>query len=361
MSTKSTAPAVHAFSALTASADSAYITKQTQFRGETITLYALPFLPASPFNPVAHDYRAGLNFIYNAAEMVAAYAAAGRKLPLDIEHNTEGHGRDTRARGWIEELSNAELEPEAGFKPGVLYAWCRLTKLGESEMLADELYGYTSAVCAGHWLDEDTVQLTLPRSLALTNNPASPVPSAQAFSATLSPFDSSSYTSHLQLTTENDEMLKELLTVLKLPADATADTALTAVKTLADKTASIELSAVQLELAAANQALAALRAERAAAAIEAAVDAAINKGMGTPADREVLTLAAKADLAKFSALVESRPAVLAASSTAATAARAATSATVALTAEDLEWCQRNDVTPEAFAAKRQALADAYTS
>ncbi|PPE69499.1 hypothetical protein IS481_14780 [Caldimonas thermodepolymerans] len=327
----------------------------TDADGNTVTLHALPILPASPFRPV--DSRAGIEFSYDADALIADYERRGRRIVLDVDHLTEGYGVDSRARGWSVALTTAARERDAGLEDGPLYGWFELTDLGV-EALSKKHYGYTSGVALGRWLDETHFVFTRIKSLALTNNPATEMP--QAFTADNSDDDSdlqagAPYTTQ-QTADKEAEMLAKILDQLGLAADADeaavldAITALTAAKTKADEAAaafaaagvddvtafaaksgetSQALSAAQAEVAALKVELQAFKAAAADQAAVAAVDAAIAACKITPAQREAMLKFARADVAAFTAAMEAAPAVLSADKTAQ--APAAGSQDVALT------------------------------
>lgn len=377
----------HAF----ATAFSGSVTKQFAAEGaDVVELVALPVLPASPFRTV--DSRSGLTFSYDAAALVAVHAAKGRKLPLDIEHATEGGAADTRARGWVHSLTTADAEPEMGLEPGVLYAWTELTPLGKQE-LADKLWGYTSGVALGVWLDEQSIQFTRIKSLALTNNPATEMPmnftaegeSEDDGDATAENASSgAAYTE--QLTAEQQTMLNAILENLGLPADATqeqvsaalealrtpapseAEQALTACGfTAADLTAGAVVRTEQLtaateqvtsltakvetlttELTAAQNEVSSMKAAEAERLVFAAVDAVIAARKATPAQRDALARIAKADLASFSAAYAAAPEVVGFA-----AATVPAVDTFGLTAEDLATAKAAGISPQTYAAARE--------
>ncbi len=382
----------HAFSAAVAGSA---VTKQFAAEGSAVELVALPVLPASPFRTV--DGRSGIEFSYDAATLIAVQAAKGRKLPLDIEHATEGGAADTRARGWVHSLTTAELEPDAGLEPGVLYAWTELTPLGKQE-LDDKLWGYTSGDALGVWHDEQSIQFTRIKSLALTNNPATEMP--MNFTAEGDEGDAEDeqdasaaavYTE--ELTAEQQAMLTKILEKLGLtaetaeadvlsrvdallaPTPSEAEQALTACGfTAADLTAGAVVRAEQLtaateqvttlsaqvetltaSLTAATEQATALSAEvstlKAAEAerqVFAAVDSVIAARKATPAQRDALVRIAKADLSAFTESFAAAPEVLAA----ATAPVSAPADAHGLTAEELATAKAAGITPQTFAAAR---------
>lgn len=361
----------HKFSAATTAAGTGTAPRKTSTSpdGSTTSLVALPVLPASPFRTT--DSRSGIEFSYDALTLIALNAAKGRRLVLDVEHNTEnGYSADTRARGWSVSLTTAELEPGAGLEAGVLYGWFELTALGEQE-LADKAYGYTSGVAMGVWLDESRIQFTRIKSLALTNNPATEMP--QAFSAsdvggiTEAEFDlsvASGYTVHLTNKQPDESMLANLLKQLGLAANADEATALAAIAALtgaqassvantaaltaagfADATAvsafavqakatADKLVAADAQVATLTTELSALKAADVDRTAVAAVDAAIAATKITPAQREPMLAFARLDLAAFNTAMGVGKAILPAGTA---PAPAAVTQTVAMSQEVLDY------------------------
>lgn len=306
----------------------------TREDGMTVTLYAFPLLPASPFRTM--DSRSNIEFSYVAQQLIDDYNEQGRRHPLDIEHNTE-RGGDTRARGWSVEMSTSEHEPDVGFEPGVLYCWYELTPLGLQEH-ADQLYGYTSAVANGFWLDEHHVHFDRIKSNARTNNPAAKVPfSLTAVSEADAPADPA-YTPQNVSSGDNPVMLKALLEALGLTNETDEATALSAIGTLKEQAsqaplaaridasdisesftgafvAATRVDAVQTELTnartevqsltaqldTANKSLEQFRALEKEQTAVAAVDAAVVAGRIKPAQREMSLSWARNDLDGFQA------------------------------------------------------------
>jgi hypothetical protein len=350
----------------------------------SITLTALPVLPPSPFRPV--DSRSNIECSYDAASLIAVTRAKRRKLPLDVEHGTESYSGDKRARGWCEDLTTAEFEPDAGLEPGVLYAWFDLNELGTQE-LADKLYAYTSAVALGVWLDENKLMFTRIKSLALTNNPATEMPalfSAQSgideaeFDAQAAQLVLSRYTSHQHET--EAEMLAKILSQLGLAADASEAAVLSAIAALsaagtgngtpatagftaalsaAGVTDEATFTAFSAQLAAANTQvtaltaeLATLKANEAEAMALSAVDAAIAARKITPAQRDSMLAMARLDVAKFTAAMGGAAPVISDEPTQAPAPADKTS----LSAEDAEFLQAYGFKPESLAQARAQLS-----
>lgn len=326
------------------------VTAEQVANAEVVELVAFPVLPASPFTTQAHDARHGLQFTYNADALIAAVANRKRRIPLTIEHNDVKQAGDTRARGWIHRLFTSETEPEYGGEPGVLYAWVELNALGKQEY-ADKLYGYTSAVGAGHWLDENTLNITGLRSLTLTNDPAAEMPMAFTAEQEAEDEDAPAASATQENTPDEDspEMLKAILAALGVaenadeaavlsaiealktpaaPAPSGAEAALTTAGfTVADigrlvradaldavKADVIALTAARDEALATVQALTAevstLKAAAETAALSALVDGYVRDRKITPAQRDQALALARTNMQAFSAFVDSAPALI---------------------------------------------------
>ena len=128
----------------------------------TRPVYALSVLPASPAVPT--DGREPLT--YSAEALIARFNAKGRKLPVDLNHDTEfgGGASGGRAVGWIVGLFSGT--------DGGLYAWVDPTDEGVS-LLEGRAYGYTSPTVR---VGTGTSTITELKSLALTNSPALEMP-----------------------------------------------------------------------------------------------------------------------------------------------------------------------------------------
>lgn len=355
--------------------------------GETISLVALPVLPGSPFR--TQDSRSGIEFSYEAAQLIATHAARKRKLPLDVEHATEIGGGftqpDTRARGWVHALCTAETEPALGLEPGVLYALVELTPLGAQE-ISDKLYGFTSAVALGFWLEEGKHSFLRIKSLALTNNPACDMPALFTAADGAEADDESDatilagqgetgakdgcYTSEQSPADTDEQEMKELLEQLRaalgLAEDADAATALAGVGTLtaaftATRQAADEATAQVQTLTATvqtltqerNDAVAQLKAAQDAEAertVLAAVDAAIVARKATPAQRDSLVELARANLAAFTAAMQSAPEILSADGV----QPPAVDNTFGLDADELARCKQLRIDPAIYARNKQA-------
>lgn len=233
----------HAFSAgLNTTCPTKTITKRD---GGAVTLVALPILPASPFRTV--DSRSGIEFSHDLPQLIADYRKRGRRIALDIEHNTERGADDTRSRGWSHDLTCDELEPGIGLEPRLLYGWFELTLLGTQE-LTDKLYGYTSGVALGFWLEENKAHFTRIKSLALTNNPATEMPMAFGADDGIDMDEddapgSPGYTPENASFGDDPAMLKAIIEALGLTAETDEAAALAAVGTLKDQAAKAELAA----------------------------------------------------------------------------------------------------------------------
>lgn len=295
--------------------------------GDEVTLVALPVFPASPFTAVPEDARFGMQMVYDAATLVAVQAARGRWLPLDIEHNTEGAGTDTRARGWSPALTTAALEPGIGLQPGLMHAWFLLNELGQ-EAMDGQHYGYTSGVALGYFEDEKTIRFTRVKSLALTNNPGA---DGMPFLHSVEDADDedhadADYTSRQAATgaapTEEKQMLEQIIKALGLSADTTAEAALAAVtalsaaqaastesvstltaKTQADTVALTaaqgQVSTLTAQVADLTTKLTAAKAADVEREVTGAVDAVILDRRANPSQRDDLLAMARSNLTAF--------------------------------------------------------------
>lgn len=317
-------------------------------------VYALPVLPPSPATPV--DGRP--SFKYDAVAIVSTFRAQKRRLPVDLNHDTEfaNYGLQGRAVGWILDLFIAD--------DGCLYAWVEATPEGD-KLLDEKQFGYTSPTL---FIDEagDAVQL---KSLALTNNPALLMPSI---------FDAA------DIDCNTDCKPSDCGTIRCDDASADADAysaesgtpaGLTAVTYSAEQTAEAfaQVSTLKAQLEAANTQITALTAERdtlttsvqtltaerddarnqltafhadaKAKAITAAVEDAIKSGKATPAQRASLEAFAKADFDGFKAFVAAAPVIgIAQPSTFAATAPTAASVEDAVTAELADFLKKNGMT-----------------
>lgn len=374
----------HAFSAgLGQRAPTKTITKPD---GTAVTLVALPILPAAPFWTT--DARSGIEFSHEVLQLIDDYRARGRRIPLDINHNTEKpDAQDTRSRGWSVDLTCDALEPGLGLVPGVLYGWFELTPVGAQE-LADQLYGYTSGVALGFWRAENKVMFTRIKSLALTNNPATEMPMAFGTEEADEEDDVQSpdpvYTEQTTLNAE-DAMLEKLLSMLGLAADtdeATATAALSALQAkteVADQVAAgaftatetfsavqteavtfkaqvdeltVQLSTVQTELTAAKDQVATLTKQVFDRECEDAVTAAIAARKITPAQRNSMLAFARADLTEFRKSMDEASEVVSAGKQSGEPA----ADNFGLTAEQLSMCKANRIDPAIYAKNLQTLS-----
>lgn len=161
------------FASSTVKAPSTTLTKPD---GTEVTVHAIPVLPSSPFQTFSDDARHGIEYSYDAAEVIGNFDPS-RPLPLDVEHATETGAADTRSRGWAYSLVTSEHAPNLGLEPGVLYGLFELNELGH-EALAGKHFGYTSAVSLGGATSDSSFRITSVKSNALTNNPATEMPVA---------------------------------------------------------------------------------------------------------------------------------------------------------------------------------------
>lgn len=134
---------------------------------EDVTLFEIPFLPASPAVPV--DGRLPLEF--DQAKVIADYnakAAKGRMAPVDVGHRLLFDAA-TPAVGWIAYLS------QASWDPAQTSAWVLGTQA--YEMVSGKTMGYTSPVVYGYDSAERGVTVvTGVHSHTLTNTPALEMP-----------------------------------------------------------------------------------------------------------------------------------------------------------------------------------------
>lgn len=341
--------------------------------GVTPAVVYIPLFPASPFR--TQDSRSGIEFSYDLATLRAASFKNGKKLPFDIEHNTErGTACDTRARGWIVDVTDAASTPDAGLQEGFSYSVVELNELGQQEYAA-KFYGYTSPVAQGVWLDESHILFTRLKSNTWTNNPANDLP--MAFTA-----EDESQEAALDAATTAAEaemnLLQALIARLGLAAESTAEqveaavTALTEAKTASDTaqasfttqltaaqtetstfkaqvdTLTAQVTTLTADLATAKTALTAAQAAEAERQVFAAVDAAIAARKATPAQRDSLLPLARADLVAFTAAMAAAPDVLSGGAPAPRAA-AGTDDTYGLTAEQIATAKAAGVSLQSFA------------
>lgn len=273
-------------------------------------------VPAGAFNGV--DGR-GPWLVENAGKVIAdSLPANGRPLVIDYDHATDlaaSAGRPAPAAGWIVEMAARE---------NGLWGRVEWTEAGAAAVKGRE-YRFLSPVFTH---DKMGKVIRMMRA-ALTNNP------------------------NLELTSLNhlqsgdiimDETLKALLAVLGLPADTDREKAINAVKSLAaadtDKASRLTALAAKAGLkpdAAADELVTALQSNAAVdparyvpiaaltelqgkvstlekaqtgAAVETAVNAAIEDGKVSPAMKEWATNYATQDLAGFKAYCASAPAIV---------------------------------------------------
>ncbi len=234
--------------------------------GVSVEAVALPVLPPAPFRTFADDARHDTEYVYDAAQLIAHFDPA-RPLALDVEHATETGAPDTRSRGWCHRLLTAADAPELSLAEDVLYGLFELNALGTAE-LSDRRYGYTSAVALGEFDSEGGYRISSLKSLALTNNPATKMPTA--FSrAPKSGAKNASYTSHSNSSTH--AMFEQLVQILGLDgADEAA--VLEAVSALVTAVAATA-AAAEAAAAAAPAAEAPAASDEALTALTARVDA----------------------------------------------------------------------------------------
>lgn len=197
--------------------------------GTEVTVHAIPVLPASPFRTFSDDARHGIEYSYDAAEVISNFDPA-RPLPLDVEHATETGAADTRSRGWAYALVTADHAPDLGLEPGVLYGLFELNELG-LEALANKHFGYTSAVSLGGVTSESSFRITSVKSNALTNNPATEMPVAfTRMPAPSSVAGNDAYTSHRNSFSSTG--MEQLIAILGLAEGSTEADVAAAVQAL---------------------------------------------------------------------------------------------------------------------------------
>lgn len=280
----------------------------------------LPMIPAG--DVIGRDGRSWKNSDPDA--IVAAFDA---KLPFDIEHSTEirgPEGKDADAAGWILALENRE---------GVIWGQVEWTYIGRYK-ISDKLYSYYSPAFT---YNEEGV-ITSMRSAGLTNKPNFYVPA---------------------LNREEDNPMKLpklILDALALGEDATEQDALTAINTLkSEKEVALNRAntpdlnkfvpkdtydvALNRATKAENE-LAEINEQK----VEAIVDAAIEAGKVSPADKEMYVGLCRTEEGReqFKKFAEAAPKI-------ATNAKVKTPEQPQggeLTKEQLALCHAMNITPE---------------
>lgn len=272
------------------------------------------------------------------AVVVAAFAANGAEMPIDIEHATQlkgGRGEPAPAVGWID-----AVEVRTGSIWGRV-AWCA----EGAAAVATRAYRYLSPVFR---FDPPTGAIRSLISAGLTNNPNLHLAALNAAQ---------------EETT--DTMDKVVLEALGLKPEATAAEAVVAIGVLTaardtalnsaahpDPEKFVPKADHQLAL---NRlgAFEAADKTRAEAEIVAAVDAAVAAGKVAPASKDYHLASCRAEggLERFRAMVAAAPAITAPSG--AERKDAAAAGTAGLTQEELAMCRAFDMDPAQFAAAKQ--------
>ena len=296
-----------------------------------------------------------------AAVLAASRTRAGSTdLAIDWEHqghHTATNGQPAPAGGWIK-----ELRVEGGVIQG------RVDWTGRAaDQIRSREYRYLSPTFL---FDKNTKRVRALTGAGLTNNPALDLPAL----ATDQP-----EADELM----NDEQLKKLREALGLAADADVPAILAAVAVMATNSAALAKVAEKVGLAkdAAGEAILAA-AHKAPAAGEfvprseydalaarlttletettdgkatAAVDAAIEDGKVTPAQREWALGYARPDAEGFAKYVEATPAIVRPGRTGAGAPGSQGDPEAALTADELATCRMIGVTAEQFKESRKEI------
>lgn len=235
------------------------------------------------------------------------------EMPIDYEHQTlrsADNGRPAPASGWVKEF---EVRDDG------LWGRVEWTAAAAAAIQAGE-YRYLSPVIG---LDKDG-NVVLVKMAALTNTPATDLAEVEALAARAHP-------------EPKENPMEKILKALGLAADASEDTALTAIATLSQGVAAVALAAglaadakpadVALAVTQAVKAgkpdpaqfapvstvtaltaeVAALRKQLNDGRVEAVVDAALKAGKIVPAMKEWATDFAGKDIAAFEAFVAVQP------------------------------------------------------
>ena len=253
-----------------------------------------------------------------AAKLIDQVAALGIDLVIDYEHQTllaEKNGQPAPAAGWFSRLEWRESD-------GLYVVGAKWTGRAQDYIESDE-YRYISPVFE---YDKTGAPVRL-LHVALTNNPAldNQPGVAEAVAACFSLAANQE--------TPMNELLKKMLAALGLQETATeaeAATAIAALKAKADQATGLEtevaalksaspdparfvplatLSATQGELAAANQALAVLKAEKAGQELDGVITAALTAGKLLPAQEVWARDLGTKDLAALKSYVDSTPVI----------------------------------------------------
>lgn len=274
------------------------------------------------------------------AAVVAAFAANGADLPVDIEHATQikgAAGDPAPAVGWIREIAE---------RAGRIWARIDWTEAGRS-LIATRAYRYISPAFAASKTTGEVLSIV---SAGLTNTPALRL-------AALSREQSDPQHKGNQM---DPSALAKALGLPETAAPAEIETAICALRASAtqiDMTRFAPRADVEQALARAQAAEAELKALRDAALtaeIDAALDAAVEAGKIAPAARGFYVDACRAEggLEKFRALVAASPAVVAP----AVPAKKPDAGAPALSAEEVAVCAALGVSPVEFAKFKEEAA-----
>lgn len=265
-------------------------------------LFELPYLQVQAVEPDAPEWikvaptgttrtRDGRTFSFDAAALIAAFAADGVDLPVDIGHATERNdGYAAPAVAWINRLEQrAEgLFGRVEWLEAGLWA------------LRSRAYRYVSPSFF-HTADGAAIRI---KSVGLVTTPALGMPavaSCQSSGAT---------------------PMKALLAALGLPETATEQEALTKLSTLtqprADMVPASQLAAINTQVTSLQAEIARRDEEALTARCQALVDKAVTEGKVAPAAKDHYLALARASFEACEAALAAMPAVLAAGAAAQT-------------------------------------------
>lgn len=239
----------------------------------------------------------------DAAAVIAASGGPSAELPIDLDHGADREGGSSEAAGWMTDLR---------IEDGHLTAAVQWTDLGRAK-LAGRAYRYLSASFDAAKATGRVVRL---RGAGLTNRPALPDLGALAAAQPGAP--------DVTDTIENVARALGLAETAAASEVATRATALLAehgkvresLALAADAGLDAVLAAIARRPSAEDHAqltarLARIEGDRQAEKVTAAVEGAITAGKVTPAQREVATKYATADLAGFATFVAFQPVIVA--------------------------------------------------
>lgn len=289
----------------------------------------------------------------SAVAIAAAFSGRSDARVIDYEHQTlhaEANGKPAPAAGWIGRL---EARDDG------LYAVDVEWTAAAAEMIAARQYRYISPVFP---YDKRTGRVLAVAHAALTNFAG--LDGLTDLAALAARF------SHV-VQPEEEMPMKALLAALGLPETATEAEALAALNALKtaqqgelaalraaspDPAKYVEvatLTAVRGELATANTALAALKAEKHEAEVGKVVTAALAAGKLTPAMEGWAKNLGKADLAALNAFVETAPVVVKPGATQTSGQSKAGNGNSQLSDADMAVMKALGLTAEQFAAGKQ--------